>query len=546
MSQTRARFLSGLSALALITSAGTGLAQEEGGGAPRFQVDPDWPKPLPNNWRVGQIAGIAVGPDDTIYVLNRPRSLSSSGAGATAAQDGVFVCETGGEAMDEGASCPEEAEFDTAVPADAFGNPRPDGPLADAALPAPAVLTFDAEGNLTGAWGGPETHGADWGWPDPIWTEAEGVSCDWPANEHGIHVDDDGNVYIGGNGQGDGTTGVAGNDRGWDGQVLKFSPEGECLLQVGGPIPPVDEAEEEMAQAGMAEGDGTEEEQAAAEGQADDAADAGDDARQASAEEEGAEADAAEPQDEQSEQERLADSDAADGGANGTPRLYRPANAEVFGDELYIADGYGNRRVVVVNKETGEYRRHWGAYGDVSVEDDDPGPFAEARPAEANPPAQFRTPVHCVRIADDETIYVCDRVNNRIQVFDMSVGTDDGCTDPAQEENNGCGFLTETFVRADTLGPGSVWDLALSPDEAQSCLHQADGTNQQVYTLSRETLAVLDAFGGSGRGAGMFHWIHDIAADSEGNLYTSEVDTGMRAQRFERVEDAACDGGPSD
>lgn len=484
-----------LSAATLIAAAGVGLAQD-GGGTPRFQVDPDWPKPLPNNWRVGQIAGVAVGPDDTIYVLNRPRSLSGSAAGATDAVDGIFVCDAGGDASEEGTSCPEGAEFDTAVPADAFGNPRPDGPIADAALPAPAVLMFDSDGNLTGAWGGPETHGPDWGWPDPIWTEAEDVSCDWPANEHGIHVDADGYVYIGGNGQGDGTTGATGNDRGWDGQILKLSPEGECVLQVGAPIALKPEG---------AEGE-----------------------------------DAAQPD---GETESLADSNATDGGVNGTPQLYRPANAHVYGDELYIADGYGNRRVVVVDKETGEYRRHWGAYGDVTVDDADPGPFAAIRPAENNLPAQFRTPVHCVRIADDDVIYVCDRVNNRIQVFDMTVGTDDACTDPSQEENNGCGFVREAFIRADTLGPGSVWDLAMSPDEAQSCLHQADGTNQQVYTLSRETLEVLDAFGGSGRGAGMFHWIHDIAADSQGNLYTSEVDTGMRAQRFERVEGESCESG---
>jgi hypothetical protein len=212
----------------------------------------------------------------------------------------------------------------------------------------------------------------------------------------------------------------------------------------------------------------------------------------------------------------------------------------VHEDELFIADGYGNRRIVVVDRNTGEYRRHWGAYGAVSVDDAIPGPFAEDRPAEENLPAVFRTPVHCVRIADDGLIYVCDRVNNRIQVFDMTVGTDETCTDPAQEPDNGCGFVMERFIRADTLGNGSVWDLAMSPDEEQSCLHQADGTNQQVYTLHRPTLEVLDAFGGSGRMAGLFHWIHDIAADSQGNLYTTEVDTAQRAQKFERVSGEGC------
>ena len=471
-------------ALLVVAVAQPAASQSEEAAVPKFQVDADWPKPLPNEWRVGQMAGVAVAPDDTIYVLNRPRSLSGSGAGATAAAPGVFVCEEGGNAVEEGSACEDDAEFETAVAADAFGNPRPDGRLAERGVPAPAVLRLDVDGNLLNAWGGPKNHDANWSWPDPAWTNAEGLDCQWPANEHGIHVDDEGFIYIASNGTGDGSTGSAGNDRGWDGHILKFTPEGECVLQIGAPL-----------------GDG--------------------------------------------DPETLADSNAPDGGADGTPQLYRPANMHAYGDELFIADGYGNRRIVVVDRETGEYRRHWGAYGDVSVDDTIPGPFAAERPVADTRPAVFRTPVHCVRVANDETLYVCDRVNNRIQVFDMSAGTDESCTDPSREDDNGCGFLREKYVRADTLGPGSVWDLALSPDEGQSCLHQADGTNQQLYTLSRATLEVLDAFGGSGRGAGQFDWVHDIAADSQGNLYTTEVDTGMRAQKFERVSGDVCGDGPA-
>jgi hypothetical protein len=450
------------------------------GAAPQFRVVPDWPQPLPNEWRLGQVAGISVGPDDTIWIVQRPRTLASSAAGATDAMEGVFVCNEGGPGVEEGASCEEGDEFGTAVAADAFGNARPDGPIAERGLPAPAVMQFDQEGNLLTAWGGPEVHdGANWAWPEPLWTNADGVECEWPAGEHGIFVDDEGMIYIASNGSGDGSTSSGGNDQGWDGHILKFTPDGECVMQIGAPL-----------------GEGS-------------AAD-------------------------------LADSNATDGGANGTPQLFRPANMHVHEDELFIADGYGNRRIVVVDRNTGEYRRHWGAYGAVSVDDAIPGPFAEDRPAEENLPAVFRTPVHCVRIADDGLIYVCDRVNNRIQVFDMSVGTDETCTDPAQEPDNGCGFVMERFIRADTLGNGSVWDIAMSPDEEQSCLHQADGTNQQVYTLHRPTLEVLDAFGGSGRMAGLFHWIHDIAADSQGNLYTTEVDTAQRAQKFERVSGEGC------
>lgn len=470
-----------------LTSTTTWAAEDSSAGdavAPQFRVDADWPKPLPNNWQVGQVAGISVGPDDNIYVLHRPRTLSSSQAGATDAEPGVFVCNPGGELVDRDVTCRSDDEFAEATPADAFGHPRPHGPISDTSIPAPAILKFDQEGNLLDAWGGPRHHGEDWDWPDPLWTEASGVDCQWPANEHGLHVDDDGNVYMTSNGKGDGTTSVALNDDGWDGQLLKFNSKGECQLQVGEPLGPGKASE-------------------------------------------------------------LADSNDTNGGVNGTPQLFRPANSHVHGDELYISDGYGNRRVVVVDKETGQYQRHWGAYGDVTVEDTPPGSFAEERPVTADRPGQFRTPTHCVRIADDGRIYVCDRVNNRIQVFDQSVGTDDRCTDPRQQKNNECGFLFEKFVRADTLGPGSVWDLALSPDQKQSCVHQADGSNQRMYTLHRPTLEMLDSFGQSGRQAGAFHWLHDVAADSDGNLYTTEVDTGKRAQKFVRSGRTGC-AAPSD
>ncbi len=93
----------------------------------------------------------------------------------------------------------------------------------------------------------------------------------------------------------------------------------------------------------------------------------------------------------------------------------------------------------------------------------------------------------------------------------------------------------EKYIRADTLGPGSVWDLDTSTDRPQSCLYNADGTNQHVDTLDRRTLEILATFGRSGRYAGEFHWVHNLATDSEGNLYTAEVDTGKRAQKFELV-----------
>ncbi|MGF1526330.1 MAG: hypothetical protein ACFCBW_06000 [Candidatus Competibacterales bacterium] len=267
--------------------------------APQFQVDPDWPKPLPNNWQVGQVAGVAVAPDDTIWVVHRPRTLDNSEAGATDAEPGIFVCNEGGQLKERDGTCEEGDEFESPVAADAFGHPRPHGPISSNSIPAPSVLHFDRQGNLLGAWGGPRHHGKNWGWPDPLWTEAEGVSCQWPAGEHALHVDRDGYLYLTSNGAGDGSLEDGLNDTGWDGQLLKFTPDGTCVLQIGMPL-----------------GEGS--------------------------------------------QEELANSNDTDGGINGTPRLYRPANSHVSGDDLYIADGYGNRRIVVVDKNSGMYKRHWG------------------------------------------------------------------------------------------------------------------------------------------------------------------------------------------
>jgi hypothetical protein len=126
-----------------------------------------------------------------------------------------------------------------------------------------------------------------------------------------------------------------------------------------------------------------------------------------------------------------------------------------------------------------------------------------------------------VRVTHDRKVYVCDRVNDRLQVF-----TTDGV------------FLREMFIRANTLGSGSVWDLDTSADRRQSCLHNPDGTNQVLDTIDRRTLGIVSTFGRNGRSAGQFHWVHNLATDSYGNIYTAEVDTGKRAQKFDRVSRA--------
>jgi hypothetical protein len=326
--------------------------------APRFVVDPFWPKPLPNNWLLGQVAGIAVDAEDHIWLIQRPGSLTEDEAGA--AQD---------------------------------------PPRSDCCVPAPPVMEFDAEGNLLQAWGGP----------------APGY--EWPENEHGIFVDHEGNVWIAGNGD---------NDH----QVLKFTQDGTFLLQIG--------------QAGVTGGDGD------------------------------------------------------------TQHLGQPADMEVDPEtnEVYVADGYLNHRVIVFDAETGEYKRHWGAYG-----------FA---PGDPEAPSQFGNPVHCVRITNDGLVYVCDRANNRVQVFEKD-GT----------------FVKEFEIEPDTLGNGSTWDVDVSPDRRQTFLYNADGENNYVWILKRAADEILTTFGRNGRYAGQFHWVHNLVVDSRGNIYTAEVDTGKRAQKFE-------------
>ena len=354
--------------------------------APDFKVDADWPKALPNQWLVGQVAGVAVDRRDRIWIVQRPRTLTEDEAGA--AQE---------------------------------------PPRSECCHPAPTIMQFDQEGNLLRAWGGP----SDPGFLTERCTPA--IGCEWPTNEHGIFVDHEDNVWMAGNG--------AGNH-----VVLKFSADGTFLLQIG--------------KLGTTGG-----------------------------------------------------SNDTSGAPNGTPLLGQPADIEVdpTRNEAYISDGYQNKRVLVVDAHTGIYKRHWGAYGNVPS-DADAGPYA---PGQTGAP-QFRNPVHCVKISSDGYVYVCDRVNNRIQVFQKD-GT----------------YVREFLLDTGTLGAGSAWDVDTSPDERW--LYNADGENNKVWILERLFGSVGDTFGRNGRSAGQFHWIHNLATDSKGNIYTAEVDTGKRAQKFSPV-----------
>ena len=335
--------------------------------APNFKVDPAWPKRLPNNWIMGQVGGVAVDRYDNVWVLQRPRSLTVDEAGAAQ------------------------------VP-----------PRSECCLPAPPVLQFDPEGNLINSWGG------------------EGQGYNWPASEHGIWVDNDNNVWVGGN---------AATDR----HILKFTSTGRFLMQIGHPS-----------------------------------------------------------------------SDPLDSSRTDILGQVASITVDDRAREVYLADGYGNKRVIVYDSQTGQFKRLWGAYGNVP-NDANPGPYDPA----AAPAAQFRNPVHCVRISVDNLVYVCDRVNNRIQVF----------TKAGQ-------FVREFFVRTATLGNGSTWDVSFSSDRRQKYLVVVDGENNVIWTLDRQTGTLIDKQSHNGRNAGQFHWVHQFGTDSKGNIYTGEVDTSKRMQKF--------------
>lgn len=190
----------------------------------------------------------------------------------------------------------------------------------------------------------------------------------------------------------------------------------------------------------------------------------------------------------------------------------RPAKIFVdpVANEAYIADGYQNKRVSVIDADTGKFKRFWGAYGN-KPEDTN---FGNYNP-DAPPLQQFRTPVHCADMSKDGFVYVCDRPNNRLQVF-----TKDGK------------FVKEMFVAKRTLGDGSTWDIAFSKDPQQKYIYLADGKNMKVYIVQRDTLEVLTAFGEGGRQPGQFFAVHSIATDSKGNIYTTETYEGKRLQKF--------------
>jgi len=363
----------------------TAEAQGQSTQAPRFEVDPFWPKPMPHNWVLGNTIGAWVDDQDHLWVIHRTDTLTGNENGAVR-------------------------------------NP----PTGECCAPAPPVLEFDMEGNLLRHWGGP------------------GPGYEWPVSNHGIFIDHMGYVWIGGNGPS-------------DSHVVKFTKDGKFVAQYG---------KKGVRQQGMTKNATT-------------------------------------GQDE--------------------PNWVRGSNdpenygrvAKIFVDkranEAYLADGYFNRRVAVLDANSGKLKRYWGAYGN---KPDDNYQFPPRGPNE-KPAEQFRGPVHCADLSNDNLLYVCDRQSNRIQVF-----TTDGK------------FVKEGFIQKESLGEGSTWDVAFSRDPQQRYLYVADGRNMKVHILLRDTLQELTNFGKGGRYPGMFFGVHSIATDSRGNIYTTETYEGKRIQKF--------------
>lgn len=354
--------------------------------APRFEVDPFWPKPMPNNWVLGMTIGIGVDDRDHVWIIHRGN--------------------------DPGNLDRTELAF-----------PAPNAPrVGECCVAAPPVLEFDAEGNLVGSWGGAQP----------------GAPYSWPESNHGIVVDHKGFVWIGGNG-------------GPDAHILKFTRDGKFVAQYGKP---------------------------------------------------GARRD---PNSPAAKPNFVANSSDMDNFGR-VAKIFIDPKA----NEGYVADGYLNHRVAVIDLDTGKIKRHWGAYGKPPTDE------ALGRYNPNDPPAQqFRNPVHCAEMSNDGLVYVCDRPNDRVQIF-----TKEGK------------FVREVFVEKNTLADGSVWDIAFSKDPQQQYLYMADGVNEHVRIFDRKSMEELTHFGYGGRQPGMFLGVHSIATDSKGNIYTTETYTGKRLQKF--------------
>lgn len=343
---------------------------------PKFEVDAHWPKPLPDLWVTGEVGGTCVDRQDDVFVLNRDNLT------------------------------PDEQKN---------------------SQPAPPVIEYDPQGNIVNSWGKRIVRDAVGNVISP-----KGARDILPKRLHACTVDDQGNIWIGGND---------------DAIVQKYSHDGsKLLLQIG----------------------------------------------------------------------TTGKFDTSDGTINGAPLnsshtlLNRPAAIAVdpTNGDVYIADGYGNRRVVVFD-HNGRFLRQWGRQGTVAQ-------------TVAGVGGVFLGPVHCAAIDNAGLVYVCDRKGDRVEVFDK-MGN----------------FKKNIFIKKGTGYPrglaGSAWWVAFSPDKAQKYMYVADGGNEVVWILDHATGKILSGFGRPGHMAGNFSFLHTIAVDSAGNIIAGEVINGRRVQEFKMI-----------
>ena len=209
-------------------------------------------------------------------------------------------------------------------------------------------------------------------------------------------------------------------------------------------------------------------------------------------------------------------------GNKDTRSVHQSADVFVYAqtNEAFVADGYGNRRVVVFDADNGAFKRMWGGFGNEPLDAPAaaPGSSGQERPAletEGPGPQQFGGPVHGIKVSNDGMVYVADRSNRRVQVF-----TTDG------------EYITQMFLNRAGPSPMSAAGLAFSPDPDQQFLYIADYGNSHIAVVERKTLRLLYQFGERTSRPGDFAGVHSMAVDSRGNIYTAEVAPGARMQRF--------------
>jgi DNA-binding beta-propeller fold protein YncE len=182
--------------------------------------------------------------------------------------------------------------------------------------------------------------------------------------------------------------------------------------------------------------------------------------------------------------------------------------------EVYLTDGYLGGRILVFDMDTLKFKRGWGAYGkplsEISTEQRQP--LVDPNLTVNHPNPDFVSHL-TIAVSNDGIVYAADRRADRIQTF-----TKQGK------------FLKEYFIHPEVLDRGSTGGMTFSPD--QKILYVGDIMNNVVWELNRADMRELGSFGFSGHNAGGFHWLHMIATDSKGNIYTGEVDTGRRIQKF--------------